>query len=134
MAGCIVKSSKGCATPSEVLCSSQQGTITTCPDFSGNVTSVKVRCTKSDTCTNRACSEVKTPQSASDCTAYKSSCRFFKANSPCIDATACASYSVPDTTATDSVKFAYCTSITDAAAKSCGFVKGANVCKDRECD
>nr|CAA59447.1 alpha-51D-immobilization antigen [Paramecium tetraurelia] len=135
LTGCIAKSEGGCAAKSARQCSGQNGTVATCPNFSGGLSPswTKVGCTKYDTCADRVCSDKATPSQASDCTDYKSTCRFLKAGSPCIDAAACTSYSTPDTATTDQQKFDYCTTIKDNSGYVCGWASGTK-CASRTCD
>lgn len=117
-------------------CESQQGTLTTCPNFFGSLvtaTSVKIRCTRTDLCRVRDCGDITNPNQASDCTGYKSTCRFVKSGSACVVAGACNTYNL-DGTMSNSAKFTYCTGITDSAGKTCGFIKDGSTCSDRTCD
>ncbi|CAD8148182.1 unnamed protein product [Paramecium pentaurelia] len=138
MSGCIAKSDGGCISRQSRSCSQQSGTVITCPNFSGGlqVSSVwtRIACTKYDTCQDRLCSDKKSPQQAQDCLDYKSTCRFFKVGSACIDVTACSSYSLPDTATNNQQKFDYCTSIKDNVGFLCGYTQGATKCSARTCD
>ncbi|CAK67224.1 unnamed protein product (macronuclear) [Paramecium tetraurelia] len=137
MPGCIAKSEGGCAARSARSCSAQQGTVATCPTVSGGLQVstdwTKVGCTRYDACADRACADKTSPQQASDCTDYKSTCRFLKAGAACIDASICSNYNTPDTATTDQQKFDYCTSIKDNAGLLCGWSSGTK-CASRTCD
>ncbi|CAD8175771.1 unnamed protein product [Paramecium pentaurelia] len=138
MSGCIAKSEGGCINRQSRSCSQQSGTVTSCPNFSGGlqVSSVwnKIACTKYDACQDRLCSDKTSPQSAQDCLDHKSTCRFFKAGSACINETACSSYNLPDTATNDQQKFDYCTSIKDNFGLLCGYTLGATKCSQRTCE
>ncbi|CAD8211577.1 unnamed protein product [Paramecium octaurelia] len=135
LTGCIAKSEGGCVAKSARQCAAQTGTVATCPNFSGGLSPswTKVACTRYDTCADRVCSDKASPSQASDCTDYKSTCRFLKAGAPCIDAGLCTSYSTPDTATTDQQKFDYCTTIKDNSGYVCGWASGTK-CAVRTCD
>ena len=87
-----MKSGGGCDDYSNVRCESQQGTPATCPTFFGSLatdTSFKIRCTKIDPCRVRDCSDITNPTQSSDCTGYKSNCRFVKSGTACVVAAEC---------------------------------------------
>ncbi|CAD8085722.1 unnamed protein product [Paramecium primaurelia] len=78
---CIVKSEEGRVRKSK-SCSQQSGTVTFCPNFSGDLkfSSIwtKVKCTKYYAYQVRFCSNNISPQSAKDCLDHKSTCRFLR--------------------------------------------------------
>ncbi|CAK77691.1 unnamed protein product, partial (macronuclear) [Paramecium tetraurelia] len=137
LAGCIAKNEGGCIARSARLCPVQNGTVSTCPNFSGGLQVgsdwTKIGCTKYDTCVDRQCADKTSPQQASDCTNYKSTCRFKQAGSVCIDAGLCSSYSTPDAATTNQQKFGYCTTVKDSSGYVCGWASGTK-CAARTCD
>ncbi|CAD8081428.1 unnamed protein product [Paramecium sonneborni] len=105
--GCLLLN-QTCVDQSTKFCKDQQGTEDSCQTLFGGIQIynqwTKIQCLKKFQCQERQCGDIINPNNSQDCINYKSTCRFFKVNHPCINANECNKYSIPDTATTDQQK------------------------------